>query len=99
MQHRIGLAVVLALALAAVPALAGEGPSAPTAVGDTFRALRTLPAGEQAQLVALDEAQLAAIEGGQNDVCLGCLGGLNIPAVVLSPGTTLEAVTQGVQTR
>ena len=98
MKQSIALTLVLALALAAVPALAGEEPAAPAAAGDLFQAFRALPAGEQAQLVALDEAQLAAIEGGQNDVCLGCVGGINIPAVLVSPGTTIGNVTQGVQT-
>jgi hypothetical protein len=95
MKPSIVLTLVLALALAAVPALAGEEPGAPAAAGDTFRAFRALPAGEQAQLVALDEAQLAAIEGGQ-DVCIACL---NIAAAlnVLSPGATAETGDQSIQ--
>jgi hypothetical protein len=63
----------LAAALAAALALAGEEPGAPTA-------------GEQAQLVALDEAQLAALKGGQ-DVCVICANvALNV--AVSSPGAT-----------
>ncbi len=88
MKPCIALTLVLALALAAVPALAGEEPGAPTAVGDTFQALRTLPAGEQAQLIALDEAQLAAIEGGQ-DVCVACLN-IALPLNLVSPGATAQ---------
>ncbi len=99
MKQGIALTLVLALALAAVPALAGEGPGAPTAVGDTFWALRTLPAGEQAQLVALDEPQLAAIEGAQFSGCGGSVGGLclnvAVPLNLLSPGGT---ATSGEQT-
>ncbi len=79
MQQRLGFTVMLAFALAIVPALAGEG-------------LRTLPAGQQAQLIALDEAPLAAIEGGQ--VCVGCLN-LALNVAVLSAGGTQ---TTGAQT-
>ena len=95
MKSCIALMLVLALALAAVPALAGEEPGAPAAVGDTFRALRALPAGEQAQLVALDEAQLAAIEGGQ-DVCVICVN-LAVPINLLSPGATAQTGDQSIQ--
>jgi hypothetical protein len=94
MKPSIALTLMLALALAAVPALAGEEPGTPTAVGDTFQALRTLPAGEQAQLIALDEAQLAAIEGGQ--VCIGCLN-IAIPANVLSPNAMAITGAQTIQ--
>jgi hypothetical protein len=92
MKPCIALTLVLALTLAAVPALAGEDPAAPTAVGDTFQAFRNLPAGQQAQLIALDEAQLAAIEGSQVavGVCGVCLN-LGIAANVLS--TASEATT------
>ena len=75
MKPCIALTLVLALALAAVPALAGEEPGAPAAVGDTFRALRALPAGEQAALTPLPDAQLATIEGtgSEVEVCIVCL--------------------------
>jgi hypothetical protein len=94
MKPSIALTLMLALALAAVPALAGEEPGTPTAVGDTFQALRTLPAGEQAQLIALDEAQLAAIEGGQ--VCLICAN-VAVPLNLLSPGATAQTGDQSIQ--
>jgi hypothetical protein len=53
MKTVIGLAAVLALALSAVPATAG----------DMFQALSLIPASEQAGLTPLTDAQLAAIEG------------------------------------
>jgi hypothetical protein len=53
MKTVISLAAVLALALSAVPATAG----------DMFQALSTIPAGERARLTALTDDQLAAIEG------------------------------------
>ncbi len=99
MKRSIALTLALALALAAIPALAGEGPGAPTAVGETFWALRTLPAGEQAQLVTLDEAQLAAIEGGQT--CsfnvLGVCANAAVPIALLSPGATVQTGQQNIQ--
>jgi hypothetical protein len=55
MKRLIGAALVLTLILPAVPVLAG----------DTFHALSRLPATAQASLTPMDEAQLAAIEGGQ----------------------------------
>jgi hypothetical protein len=86
--------LVLALALAAVPAFAGGGSGASTAVGDTFQALRTLPAGEQAQLTALNDVQLAAIEGTQVGVCLVCANA-GVALNLLSTGST---ATTGDQT-
>jgi hypothetical protein len=65
MKQWISLMLVVALALAAVPAFAGEGAGDPTAGGAQFQALRTLPAGEQAKLTALDDAALATVVGGQ----------------------------------
>ena len=94
MKPCIALTLVLALALAAVPALAGEGPGAPTAAGDTFHAFSRLPAGQQAQLAALDEAQLAAIEGSQVGVCVACVN-LGLAANALS---TNSQATTGDQT-
>ncbi len=94
MQQWLGLAVGLALALATVPALAGEGLRAFTAAGDTFQALSTLPAGEQAALTQLPDEQLAVIEGGQ-DVCIGCLN-LAIAANLLSPGATAQTGAQSI---
>jgi hypothetical protein len=55
MKRLIGAALVLALIL----------PVAPVLAGDTFHVLSRLPATAQASLTPLDEAQLAAIEGGQ----------------------------------
>ena len=40
-------------------------PVAPVLAGDTFRAFSRLPATVQASLTPLNEAQLAAIKGGQ----------------------------------
>ena len=94
MKQWISLMLVLALALAAVPAFAGEGSGASTAVGATFQALRTLPAGEQAQLIALTDAQLAAIEGTQVGVCVACI---NI-AAALNVLSTDSTATTGKQT-
>jgi hypothetical protein len=53
MKTAIGLVLVFALALSAVPAVAG----------DTFHALRTLPTTDQTGLIPLSDDQLAAIEG------------------------------------
>jgi hypothetical protein len=54
MKRLIGAALVLTLILPAGPVLAG----------DTFHALSRLPATAQASLTPMDDAQLAAIEGG-----------------------------------
>lgn len=56
MKAAIGLVVALALTLSAVPVIAG----------DTFRALSTLSAAEQASLTPLPDDQLAAVEGERN---------------------------------
>ena len=53
MKTVISVAVALALVLSIVPAFAG----------DTFRALSSMPAGEQELLTPLNDEQLAAIEG------------------------------------
>jgi hypothetical protein len=53
MKTMISLTVALALVLSVVPAIAG----------DTFRALSTMPAGEQTLLTPLSDEQLATIEG------------------------------------
>ena len=95
MKPSIALTLVLALALAAVPALAGEGPGAPTAAGDTFHAFRTLPAGQQAQLVALDEAQLAAVEGRQVGVCVVCANA-GVALNLLSTNSTAQTGNQTI---
>jgi hypothetical protein len=95
MKRYISLMLALALTLVAVPAFAGEGSGAPTAVGDTFQALRTLPAGEKAQLITLNDAQLRAIEGAQNvGVCVVCAN-IAAAANVLSVDST---ATTGSQT-
>jgi hypothetical protein len=54
LKRLIGAALVLTLIL----------PVAPVLASDTFHALSRLPATAQASLTPLDEAQLAAIEGG-----------------------------------
>jgi phenylpropionate dioxygenase-like ring-hydroxylating dioxygenase large terminal subunit len=53
MRKYLGLAMVFALVVSVVPALAGE----------SFHALSQLPAGEQAALTPLPDAQLATIAG------------------------------------
>jgi hypothetical protein len=53
MKAIISVAAALALALSCVPAIAG----------DTFRALSSMPAGEQKLLTPLSDEQLAAVEG------------------------------------
>jgi hypothetical protein len=53
MKTVIGVAVALALVLSVIPATAG----------DTFRALSSMPAGEQELLTPLSDEQLAAVEG------------------------------------
>ena len=95
MKRCVSLMLVLALALVAVPAFAGEGSGAPTAVGDTFQALRTLPAGEQAQLITLNDAQLRVIEGAQNVGVCGVCANAAVALNLLSAGTT---ATTGSQT-
>jgi hypothetical protein len=95
MKRCVSLMLVLAMALTAVPAFAGDGSGVSTAVTGTFQAFRTLPAGEQAQLTALNEKQLAAIEGAQDvNVCVVCAN-VGIAANVLSPDAT---ATTGEQT-
>ncbi len=54
MKRLIGAALVLILIL----------PVAPVLAGDTFHALSRLPTTAQVSLTPMDEAQLAAIEGG-----------------------------------
>ena len=62
MKTVISVAVALALVLSVVPAIAG----------DTFRALSTMPAGEQEILTPLSDEQLATIEGEGAEVCTFC---------------------------
>jgi hypothetical protein len=73
MKKYLGLAIVVALVVSVVPALAGDG--------ESFHALSRLPAGEQAALTPLPDAQLATIEGtgGEVEVCIICL---NVAEVV-----------------
>jgi hypothetical protein len=54
MTRLIGTVMAVALLVSVAPVLAG----------DTFHALSRLPATAQASLTPMDEAQLAAIEGG-----------------------------------
>lgn len=63
MKIAIGLALALALALSSAPAIAG----------DSFHALSSLPAPDQANLTPLPDDQLASIEGQQVDVCVVCI--------------------------
>jgi hypothetical protein len=65
MKIAIGLALALALALSSAPAIAG----------DSFHALSSLPAPDQANLTPLPDDQLASIEGGLTivDVCRVCI--------------------------
>jgi hypothetical protein len=67
MRKYLGLAIVVALVVSVVPALAGDG--------ESFHALSRLPAGEQAALTPLPDAQLATIEGtgSEVEVCIICL--------------------------
>jgi hypothetical protein len=62
MKTVISVAVALALVLSVVPAMAG----------DTFRALSSMPAGEQELLTPLSDEQLATIEGEAFDTCVAC---------------------------
>jgi hypothetical protein len=55
MKPVIGLVLALALTLSVVPAVAS----------DTFHALTSLPAMEQASLTPLSDDQLAAVEGAR----------------------------------
>jgi hypothetical protein len=70
---------------------------APVVAGDSFQALSRLPAG----LSPLDDAQLAAVEGGQDavEVCVVCLNiavvtpiqvGVNIAVVVFGGEVEIE---------
>ena len=59
MKRLIGAALVLTTLIL---------PIAPVLAGDTFHALSRLPATVQASLTPMNEAQLAAIEGGQESV-------------------------------
>jgi hypothetical protein len=59
MKRLIGAVMAVALLVSVAPVVAG----------DSFQALSRLPAG----LTPLDDAQLAAVEGGQVDVCIVCL--------------------------
>jgi hypothetical protein len=58
MKRLVSAVLMLTLILLVVPVQAG----------DTFHALSHLPATSQASLTPMDEAQLAAIEGGQREV-------------------------------
>jgi hypothetical protein len=59
MKRLIGAVMAVALLVSVAPVVAG----------DSFHALGRLPAG----LTPLDDAQLAAVEGGQVDACVVCL--------------------------
>jgi hypothetical protein len=85
MKRLIGAVMVVAVLVSVAPALAG----------DSFHALSRLPAG----LTPLDDAQLAAVEGGQVAVCIVCLNtavvvpiqaNVQIAAVVFSEEVNVE---------
>ena len=64
MKRLIGVVMAVALLVSVAPVVAG----------DSFQALSRLPAG----LTPLDDAQLAAVEGGQVDVCFVCVNLANV---------------------
>jgi hypothetical protein len=87
MTRLIGAVMAVALLVSVAPVLAG----------DSFQALSRLPAG----LTPLDDAQLAAVEGGQVDVCVVCLNiavvvpiqvGVNTAVVAFSEEVDIEQV-------
>jgi hypothetical protein len=65
-------------------------PVAPVLAGDTFHALSRLPTTAQASLTPMDEAQLAAIEGGQPNVTQS-----NIAAVRIMQSNAFAATGSG----
>jgi hypothetical protein len=89
MKRLIGAVMAVALLVSVAPVLAG----------DSFHALSRLPAG----LSPLDDAQLATVEGGQDevDVCVVCLNiavvvpiqvSVNIAVVAFSEEVDIEQV-------
>jgi hypothetical protein len=79
MKRLIGAVMAVALLVSVAPVLAG----------DSFQALSRLPAG----LTPLDDAQLAAVEGGQVDVCVVCV---NIAVVTpINVGVNIAVVGFG----
>ena len=78
MRKYLGIAAVCALVVSVVPALAGE----------SFHALSRLPAGEQAALTPLPDAQLATIEGtgGEVEVCVVCLNIATVHVTTVAVG-------------
>jgi hypothetical protein len=91
MKRLIGAMMAVALLVSVAPVVAG----------DSFQALSRLPAG----LTPLDDAQLAAVEGGQVDVCVVCLNiavitpinvGVNV-AVAVGLGGEVEIAQSGNQ--
>jgi hypothetical protein len=79
MKRLIGAVMAVALLVSVAPVLAG----------DSFQALSQLPAG----LTPLDDAQLAAVEGGQVDVCVVCV---NIAVVTpINVGVNIAVVGFG----
>lgn len=88
MRKYLGLAIVVALVVSVVPALAGE----------SFHALSRLPAGEQAALTPLPDAQLATIEGtgGEVEVCIVCLNIATVTQVNVNYGDYVKQVNDAV---
>jgi hypothetical protein len=88
MKKYLGLALVVALVVSVVPALAGE----------SFHALSRLPAGEQAALTPLPDAQLASIEGTGDDVevCIVCLNIAVVTQVNVAVGKYIDQVNAAV---
>ena len=86
MRKYLGLALVVALVVSVVPALAGDG--------ESFHALSRLPAGGQAALTPLPDAQLATIEGTGDDVevCIVCLNIAVVTQVNVAVGKYIDQV-------
>ena len=91
MKAAMSLVVALALTLSAVPVIAG----------DTFHALRTLSAAEQASLTPLPNEQLAAVEGALNiniNVQVAIATQVNVCAVCKNVAqVNAAAVVQGIR--
>jgi hypothetical protein len=84
MTRLIGAVMAVALLVSVAPVMAG----------DSFHALSRLPAG----LSPLDDAQLATIEGGQNevDVCVVCLNIAVIVPIQVSVQTAVVTFSEDV---
>lgn len=93
MKRLIGVALVSTLIL----------PIAPVLAGDTFHALSRLPETAQASLTPMDEAQLAAIEGGlvgvtQSNIAAVTVTQSNSSSITGSIGGDVSVVQQNSAT-